>query len=419
MKIPLAATALIMLLLSLVVTAVVYPHILSFALRHNIVDKPNARKLQRAPVPVMGGATIFAGFLVAMLFVPIFFNDIRIMPIVVLTGVMFFIGLWDDRNNLSASLRFVIELIVIWFALFWFGAEINDFHGFLGVHFISDMFSVPLSLIAGVGIINAINLIDGVDGYCSSYGIIASMVFAILFYKAGDNLMCVVALITMGALVPFFFHNVFGKKSKMFLGDGGSLFLGTLISMFVFTALYDRSYCSKLDETGISLVALTLATLSIPVFDTLRVMTARVLSKHSPFKPDKTHLHHIFIEMDFSHLATSGIIMLMNLFIVLVELLLWLAGASVNVQVFTVIVLSVLATCGVYYGIRSMQTKNDGEGSPLYRKLCVYAQSTHFRSKKWWKAMTRVVDGPTLGIFEVDRKALEEKKTRKIDPRIS
>ena len=291
--------AFVLMFLSFTVSLFVYPLVLNFAIRNKIVDNPNARKLQRIPVPVMGGTAVFFGMMVSMVVGYFCLRDTRLIWSLLLMFIMYFIGVWDDVKDVSAYVRFFVETLVVWAAIAILHVEINDFHGLWGIHDLPDSISIPLSFIAGVGIMNAINLIDGVDGYCSYYGIWASLAFAIIFYYAGDMAMFTLALITLGALVPFFFHNVFGKTSKMFLGDGGSLMLGMTLTLFTFYTLSANSPCANFADDGLSLVALTLAILAIPVFDTLKVMVYRVLRGHSPFRADKTHLHHIFIDMDF------------------------------------------------------------------------------------------------------------------------
>lgn len=415
-------TTLIAFLLSLiafVVTMLVYPYVLSFAISHHIVDNPNARKLQRVPVPVMGGASVFAGVLVASIVAVAATGDIRILWCLLLLTFMFALGVWDDMKDVSAYLRFVLEIAVVWAMILVLGLELNDFKGLWGVHGIPDTLSMPLSIIAGVGIMNAINLIDGVDGYCSSYGVMACSAFAVVFYLAGgDSLLCL-ALIIIGALLPFFFHNVFGLRSKMFLGDGGSLMLGTVLSFFVFATMSTQRGCNYLESRGLSLAALSLAIMAVPVFDTVRVMMARVFKGHSPFHPDKTHLHHIFIEMEFSHLSTALIIVLGNFIIILSVLLAWWLGASMDVQFYIVVGLSLLFTCGFYYTMDAARRANDGEGSALFKRMCAMGRLSHRSDKPFWRFMRKMVDSRFLGGktgLPVPGAPVTEKP--KLDPRI-
>ncbi len=381
-----------------VVSALVYPFVVAFAKLYNIVDNPDARKLQKVPVPVMGGTTVFVGIAITILVTYFIFGDIRLVKILGILSVIYLIGLWDDIKDLPAAFKFMMEVAVSWAIILLLGVVINDFHGLGGLNHVSDVVAVPLTLIAGVGIINAVNMIDGVDGYCSSYGALACGAFALLFYLSGDTTMFTLALIVTGALIPFFFHNVFGKTSKMFLGDSGSLSLGMMLALFTFSALSTKTACcNTFDNSGLSPVALTLAILAVPVFDTIKVMTLRMIKGVSPFHPDKTHLHHLFIDMCFSHLATTGVILLCNVMIVMLMLMSWAFGASAEVQLCIVVLLSIILTFGFYVYIQWEKKQNFGNGSKRFQRWCVRGQRTNITSTAGWKLLCSIVDGRLLG----------------------
>ena len=414
--------SLLLLAIAFIVSMLVYPRVLVFARKNNIVDNPNARKLQRVPIPVMGGVTVYFGLLVSSIVAFIWLKDMQIVKMMGLVTVMGFVGIWDDVKDVTPALRFGIEVFVVWMMIILFDIQINDFHGLWGIRRIPESVSIPLSLIAGVGIINAVNLIDGVDGLCSSFGMMTCLVFSVLFYHVGDIAMFAMAMIVIGALVPFFFHNVFGRSSKMFLGDGGSLMLGTLLTLFTFNTLSAESPCFRLGYSGLSLVALTLAILSIPVFDTLKVMIYRVYRGKSPFLPDKTHMHHLFIEMGFSHLATSGILVFTNALIVALLILVWYLGMSVNGQVYFVIILSILVTWGFYFTMEGQRRQNDGDGSALFQRWCKNGKATNISATSFWQLIRKVVDSRFFGgePVEIEEEAdLDESDTHpRPDPRI-
>ncbi len=410
-----------LMLVAFLVSTLVYPYILTFAREHKIVDNPNARKLQRVPVPVMGGTTVFIGIFTAIVLGCFILGNAQLAAALPFLIIMFLVGVWDDVKDVSPFLRFLIEILVVWSIMVGLKVEINDFHGLWGFHSIPDVLSVPLSLIAGVGIINAINLIDGVDGYCTTYVSMACLIFAIIFYFAGDMIMFTLALIVIGALIPFFFHNVFGTKSKMFMGDGGSLMLGVILTLFTFSTLSSNSPCAIYGDTGLSLVALTLAILAVPVFDTLKVMIYRVVRGYSPFRPDKTHLHHLFIELNYSHLATSGLIVAVNGGIVAALIVCWQLGMPVDWQVYTVILMSLMFTWVFYFFMEGQHRKNDGEGSAMYQSIVKRAKKTNISDTPLWNAIRNAVDGKLLGgtIREmVTSSSTDSDKPNRIDPRI-
>jgi hypothetical protein len=158
-----------------------------------------------------------------------------------------------------------------------------------------------------------------------------------------------------------------------------------------------------LDEQGLSLTAFTLAVLCIPVFDTLRVMSLRILRGKSPFKPDKTHLHHLFIDMGFSHLGAALFILMLNFGVVLVWLLSWWLGASVDVQTYIVAALGLLVTFGFYKYMKVQQNGGpvDEEGYPqgtwLWHRMCELGHFTHKENKRAWRVLRVIMDGPLMG----------------------
>lgn len=388
----------IMSLISFTVTMFVYPFVVRYALRHNIVDNPDARKLHRMPIPVMGGVAVYAGILAGCLSMSLLVSGASLSWSLMAMTVMLLLGIWDDMKNLSAVLRFIVQFGIVGWYIWYTGYYINSFYGFLGIHEISPWVGIPLSLVAGVGVINAINMIDGVDGYSSGYGIMASACFATLFIIVGQKVWSSLAVIILSALIPFFFHNVFGKKSKMFIGDGGTMMIGFLLAIFGL-GVFSPHRGMHLESQGISVIAMTLAILCIPIFDTLRVMTARMVRGHSPFRPDKSHLHHLFIDMGFSHIGAAVSILSINFSVILVWLLLWLCGASINVQTFVVILMGVAVTFGFYKLMRWQQHSgpvgDDGtpQGTALWRASCRIGVKSHVEKKPVWQVIQKIVDG--------------------------
>lgn len=326
----------------------IHPRLVRIALDKNIVDNPNARKLQRRPTPVLGGIAVFFGSVIGLGCASITCDCSELFIVAVAMMIMLYTGTMDDILDLSPALRFLIEIGTVLLLIFVGGYTLNDFHGLWGLNQIPQGVAIPLTVFAAVGIINAINLIDGVDGLSSGYCILTSLLFGVMFWYVGDRTMCMLAVVAAGSLIPFFFHNVFGKSSKMFIGDGGTLVMGIVMSVFVIRILRHGSMSEVYDAVNIGLVPFTLAVLSVPVFDTLRVMTTRILKRKSPFHPDKTHLHHMFIRLGCSHAATTLAILILNFFVVLCWWISYMIGCSIDVQLYIVLVLSILITSGLY-----------------------------------------------------------------------
>ena len=264
--------------------------------------------------------------------------------------VMLVIGGWDDIRKLSPGLRMILEtLIVIAMALINV-YPINDFHGLWGIHEISPWIAWPLTVFACVGIINAINMIDGIDGLSSGFCIMAFGFFGLLSFYSHDYVRTALAVTIIGGLIPFFIMNVFGQRSKMFIGDAGTMMLGIALCDFVMAILTNGSMAAKkLEPTRFCLIAYCLAVLAIPVFDTLRVMFGRISRGESPFSPDKTHLHHAFIDYGFHHLETSLLELILNMMIVGIWWLFYKSHLSEHWQLYAVVAASIGVCFGLYY----------------------------------------------------------------------
>lgn len=373
---------------ALAVTALTHPRVAKFAQKRNIVDNPNARKLQRNPVPVMGGVAVFFGLVSGLCVSGIFVNVNELLPVIVAMSVMLCVGVIDDVSELSPWLRFVIEIAVVLMLIFTTHISLDSLQGLWGFYDLPLWLSAPLTVFAVVGMINAINLIDGVDGLSSGFCMMASIAFGALFIMTGNYDMAVLAAITLGSLMPFFFHNVFGDKSKMFIGDGGSLMMGVAMSAYVVAVISVRGEAFDAMPDGMGLVAFTMAVMAVPVFDTLRVMTMRILRRTSPFRPDKTHLHHLFIDLGFSHIATTLSVLSLNLLVVLAWLIAYFAGASIDVQFYVVIVSSVVVTA-IFYKVMRMQMACNGILARAMRKM---AARSHYQERTSWKRLQQIMD---------------------------
>lgn len=380
---------LIPFVVSLLVAAWIFPKILDIALLKNIVDNPDARKLQRVPVPVLGGMAVMFGIIVSLSICRLFYDCSDLFTIVLAMSVMLYVGTIDDIKEVSPTIRFVIEIAITLMLIYTCGYSIDDFHGLWGLHAVPAIVSIPLTIVTVVGIINAVNLIDGVDGYSSGYCIMSCTIFGVFFYLAGDINMVMLASVCAASLIPFFFHNVFGLTSKMFIGDGGTLVMGIVMSVFVLNVLKSDTCCVSYEAWGIGLVPFTLAVLSIPVFDTVRVMSTRIMRGTSPFHPDKTHLHHLFISMGFSHIGTTISILTLNCLIVLSWYVGYLLGASVDLQVYIVIATSLLFTFGFYGGMRWCQRRN----LLPWRFMCRLGEMSRIERKGLFLWLQHLMDG--------------------------
>lgn len=376
------------ILLSFIGTLWMHPKILKIAILKNLVDNPDARKLQRNPVPVMGGIAVFFGIAIGLCSSPAMFSSANTFMLISAMLIMLYVGTIDDIINLSPTIRFAIEIIIIAWLMYASDSSINCFWGLWGVTTIPQWAAYALTIFAAVGIINAINLIDGVNGLSSGFCFMSSVLFAIFFHTTGNQVMTTLALSAAGAIIPFFLHNVFGQSTKMFIGDGGTLVIGTMMAMFVMNILGTNSGCSILAAKGVGLIPFTLAVLSIPVFDTLRVMSTRILNKKSPFHPDKTHLHHMFIDLGFSHIGTTISILSLNFLIVAAWFISYKMGATIENQMNIVVAMGFLSTFG-FYGFAKCQIERNSRTLKVFNSI---AKMLHIEKKGIWYIVQRIID---------------------------
>lgn len=395
--------AIIVTLVAMLTSALVFPFALRFALKHDIVDKPNARKLQRSPVPVFGGVVVYSGILAGGLVLLFFFRSPMLAWILFSVALMMVIGTWDDINGLPAFVRLLVEVLLVGGFIATTGIYIDNLHGLWGVYEMDPLYAIPISIFAGVGTINAINMIDGVDGYSSGYAMLACLCFALAFHSAWTPGMVCLTLIAGGALLPFFMHNVFGARSRMFIGDGGTLMLGMLLTSLAFSALSSKVGLGPLEDQNVCIPALVIGVGCIPLFDAVRVMFVRMIHGKSPLKADKSHLHHLFIDMGFSHLGAAMFILQMNIVVLFAWWLAWYLGASMDVQLYIVVAMALTVTAGVYSLMRWQQNSGpvDEEGYPqgtkLWYLLCRLGEWTHKENKRAWRMMRFIMDYPLLG----------------------
>jgi UDP-GlcNAc:undecaprenyl-phosphate GlcNAc-1-phosphate transferase len=303
------------ILLSLVIgfIIVIYfiPKIIYISHQKNLFDIPNERSACKVITPNLGGIAIFAGFYISMVVSLYSFNIQHVTSLLLASVLMFFTGLIDDLIGLSPRKKFLFQFITAIYLVFLGGARISNLHGILGIYEIDSLSSSVLSIIAIVGIINAYNLIDGIDGLASGIGILISIAFGSLFTLSGQTVYAIVSFSITGALIAFFFYNVFGKTNKIFMGDTGSLTLGIV---FAFLTIKFLDQPGSTQEQLFGSPAVALAIMIVPIVDTIRVMVIRISQKRSPFSPDMNHIHHHLLRLtNNNHLHASLILILTNL----------------------------------------------------------------------------------------------------------
>ncbi len=290
-------------ILAFIITFFAIPVIIQIAKTKKLFDEPDERKVHKEVIPTLGGVGIFAGFIIAILMcVP---NDLALAADVnklkyfaASAIVIFFLGLKDDIMDLSATKKFIGQIIAAGIIVRFGSIYLNNMHGFLGITTIPYYASVFLTIFTIIVITNSFNLIDGVDGLAGSLGLVTSLVFGIYFYFAKEYTYSVMAFSLTGATAGFLIYNY--SPAKIFMGDTGSLLLGLINAVLVIKFIN----VAGSEGNNFSLhasPALGYAILSVPLFDTLRVFSLRILDRRSPFSADRMHVHHYLLDLGFSH----------------------------------------------------------------------------------------------------------------------
>lgn len=338
---------LILIAISALVSFFIFPYVLKIARDKNLVDNPGVRKLQKEPVPVMGGFVVFFGIVVALCFFKATVNYVNLFSTLCAMMVMLYIGTMDDIIDMRAWSKFLIEILVSILILYGTRSLMNNFQGLFGLESLPVPLAIIFTVISMVGIINSINLIDGVDGLASGMSIFILGVFALYLFLAHEYSYCALAVICAGSLIPFFVYNVFSTMSKMFLGDGGAIMIGVVIASITVNILKGKGpvYSEFVpDFQRMSLMSFCLATMSVPIFDTLRVMTTRILKRLSPFHADKTHLHHHLLAKGMTHIQVTLTEIALDALVVVTWGVSYLLGAGVMIQFVVAFLMGVAVT---------------------------------------------------------------------------
>jgi len=301
-------------LIGLILVYYSIPIIVRISNEKHLFDVPNERRVNKNVVPNLGGIALFIGISIATLLSIINnpFHDLRYILVGMI--ILFFIGVKDDILVISARKKFIAQVISALILIILGGIRLTHVHGIFGINEINYVFSLGLSLLAYVAIINALNLIDGIDGLAAAIGILACSFFGTNFILLNNISYAILSFATIGSLSSFAFYNVLGRKNKIFMGDTGSLLLGLLLS--VFAIKYNELAITSAEPQHSFSPVFSLAILAVPIFDMIRIFAHRIIHKKSPFSPDMNHIHHKLLKIGFSHRICTVSILAANLIII-------------------------------------------------------------------------------------------------------
>lgn len=307
-----------------------FPTILYVAKAKHLMDEPDGRSVHSDKTPTLGGIGIFVGLIVVMTIVGAFLNTKVLLLVMGGLTILFFLGLKDDLTVLSASKKFMGQLFAASLLIIFTNTRIIGFSKILDIDMLPYWISVGFTLFVYILIINAYNLIDGVDGLAGTIALSISSIFVYLFVNSNELSLATIAIALCGCLLAFLRLN-FSKKNKIFMGDTGSMIVGFLLAFFTISFI-NMAQLDKDSAYFKASPALAFALLFYPLIDTLRIFFIRVvIHKSNPFKADKNHIHHKFIRSGYSHLMTTVLISGIN--VVIIGIAFNLVHLNLNTQI--------------------------------------------------------------------------------------
>jgi len=293
-----------------------------FSYRRRLFDPVDGRKTHEGHIPRLGGmaflptqCSIFILVVVILRHFEVIYVDYQLLSqfllLILGLGLLFITGLVDDLVGIYYKWKFAAQFVAA-LLLPISGLWITHLDGLLGITVLPDWLGILMTIFVIVLIINAFNLIDGLDGLCSGLTLLACTVLGTLFFRHESWLPVIFAFITVGALAPFFYYNVYGKtkrKRRIFMGDTGSMTLGLTVAFLVIR--YTAGDPSNPNPSGNLLVAFSVVL--VPLLDVLRVICLRLLKRKPLFLPDKNHIHHYLVSLGISRKNTLMAILLIAL----------------------------------------------------------------------------------------------------------
>ena len=284
---------------------VIIPRILVISHKKRLYDVPDARKVHTMPVPRLGGLSFFPVILMSMFLVigfRLYFWDVNVsglsfnmlyeyLFLFVGMTLLYLVGVCDDLVGVGYRYKFAVQIAAA-FLLVLSGNWFDSFGGLFGIYSVPVWVGVPCTVFIVVYITNAINLIDGIDGLASGLCCIALSVLSVIFFLRGQYVYALLAICTLGILMPFWCYNVFGNANrghKLFMGDAGSLTLGYVISFLIIHMSVTNEVSPTLSNPY---MVIAFSTVLVPLLDVIRVVLHRLREHKNPFLPDKNHFHH-------------------------------------------------------------------------------------------------------------------------------
>ena len=276
-------------------------------IRRGILDEVNIRSSHKSLATRSGGSSIFLSLLLISIYFYLSNNEIYDFSLLIPFSIMLVVGLYDDIYKLDFKLKFIFQIIVAKIIIDN-GLIIDNLHGIFGIYELSRILGQLFTIFIIVAIINSINFIDGIDGLAIS--VVSIFLLSFELFSATSSDLLYLTLIILSSIVPLYFFNL-RIKNKVFLGDSGSLLLGTVVSIYVLKIL-SQDYSIK-PNYDLNKVIFVISILTYPIVDIIRIFILRLYQKKSPFLPDKQHIHHLILRKTEKHYLTTCIIVISSL----------------------------------------------------------------------------------------------------------
>ncbi|MBR4440421.1 MAG: undecaprenyl/decaprenyl-phosphate alpha-N-acetylglucosaminyl 1-phosphate transferase [Bacteroidales bacterium] len=298
-------------LISLIISLLTIPSIVRVAKSKRLCEKPQGRHIHHGNIPTLGGCAIFGAFLTPLcIFVG---NDGSFIPYLAAACIiLFFTGIKDDILIIAPLTKLAGQTAAA-MSLCWAGdIRITSMQGLFGIQEIPYAVSVVLSIFLVVAIINAFNLIDGIDGLAGTLSISSAVLFSLWFYAEGNYPVCIASACFTGAVIGFLRYNLFSRKNKIFMGDTGAQIVG-LFCVFLAIEFIEGNNTYSAEWIVMGAPAVAFGIMVVPTFDVLRVMFLRIAMKKPVFSPDNLHIHYKLLELGFSHIKADCILVTFNI----------------------------------------------------------------------------------------------------------
>jgi len=336
--------------LSLILALVFIPVIRTLAIKVNLVDKPNYRKVHVTAIPLVGGISIALAVLTVIFVSNYRFSFLKeYFPILASAMVLLIVGVIDDKKDISAKYKLIIQFLLALIIAFS-GTRITSLYGVFGIYEIVIWQQYVVTILIITGVVNAFNLMDGVDGLIGGLSLLGFLTLFFIAIYFNDYNLAFFSTLFIGAILGFLKFNL-GKK-KIFMGDSGSLFIGFILITEAIKFLQKQEI--NKEHSCSYTVLLLIFFFSIPVFDSLRVYMGRIKRGNSPFSADKSHLHHLLLGVGLSHKKTALMInaicgLLLIIVITLRSLLSITLIIAVSIIAFSIIVRILLMINKLHY----------------------------------------------------------------------